>query len=228
MKILSLNIRHGGGSRVDAIIEYLASEAFDVLVLSEFRNNKSGDKIKQFLLSNGFKFVLPETNEAKKNTVLVAAKSFTKINLPSLPVPWSCIGIKSALINIIGVYFPFKNKKKPLFDWFIETAQSMENTIIIGDFNTGSNELDLEGSSKFYCAKEFLVLSQEKLVDAFRLLHPADREYSWFSSVGNGFRIDHALVTQDLSNQLLSVRYNHDTRISLSDHSAIEISLEQN
>ena len=44
MKILSINIRHGGGTRVDAILENLGTHHFDVLVLSEFRHNRVGEK----------------------------------------------------------------------------------------------------------------------------------------------------------------------------------------
>ena len=221
MKILSLNIRHGGGTRVDAILEYLESHHFDVLVLSEFRHNRAGDKLKRFLSQKGFEFVSPETNEPKKNTVLVAAKSITQVDLPALPVPWSTIGARCGLLQVIGVYFPLKEAKKPLFDWFVANLRNMRNTVLIGDFNTGSNELDLQGKSKFYCSEEFIDLSQDKLVDAYRFLHPTNREYSWYSSVGNGFRIDHVLVTSDLLDCISEVRYEHTTRNVISDHSAL-------
>lgn len=227
MKILSLNIRHGGGSRVDAILEYLGSHHFDVLVLSEFRHNRAGDKLKRFLSQKSFEFVSPETSDHKKNTVLVAAKSITPVDLPALPVPWSTIGARCGFLQVIGVYFPLKDAKKPLFDWFVAHSRNMLNTVLIGDFNTGSNELDLQGKSKFYCSDEFADLSQNKLVDAYRLLHQTNREYSWYSSVGNGFRIDHALVTSDLLDRISEVRYEHTTRDVISDHSALFLNLSE-
>jgi hypothetical protein len=45
MRIVTINLRHGGGQRIDQIIELLISFHSDVLVLTEFRNNKNGDKI---------------------------------------------------------------------------------------------------------------------------------------------------------------------------------------
>jgi len=39
MKIVTLNIRHGGGTRVPVILEYLDSQNGDVIVLTEFREN---------------------------------------------------------------------------------------------------------------------------------------------------------------------------------------------
>jgi hypothetical protein len=39
MKIVTLNIRHGGGTRVPVILEYLDSQNGDVIVLTEFHEN---------------------------------------------------------------------------------------------------------------------------------------------------------------------------------------------
>ena len=45
MKIVSLNVRHGGGSRLVSIIDRLKQYNSDVIVLTEFRNNKNADLI---------------------------------------------------------------------------------------------------------------------------------------------------------------------------------------
>ena len=42
MRLLTWNLQHGGGSRIGGIAEALLPYEADVLVLSEFRNNKSG------------------------------------------------------------------------------------------------------------------------------------------------------------------------------------------
>ncbi len=45
-RILSLNLRHGGGSRANLLIDWIASKAPFVAVLTEWRENASGRLIK--------------------------------------------------------------------------------------------------------------------------------------------------------------------------------------
>src|SRR4051812_12327263 len=53
LKIISFNIRHGGGSRVTRIEEAIAGHAPDVVVLPEFRNNPAGATLRSWLAAQG-------------------------------------------------------------------------------------------------------------------------------------------------------------------------------
>ena len=55
--------------------------------------------------------------------------------------------------------------------------------------------------------------------DLWRHRYPDGREYSWFSTRGNGFRID-------LAARAGTIRYSHEDRIAgLSDHSPLILEL---
>jgi exonuclease III len=75
--------------------------------------------------------------------------------------------------------------------------------------------------------QQFDALVAAGWVDAWRSLHPDAREYSWCNArSGNGFRLDHALLSPSLAGELASARYVHATRESkASDHSALLIEL---
>ena len=74
MKILSWNIRQGGGTRSEAISNALITEGCDMIVLSEFQNNAAGQLIRIKVLMNGYFFQSPSSEDKKKNGVLIAAR----------------------------------------------------------------------------------------------------------------------------------------------------------
>ena len=224
MLILSLNIRHGGGSRLTKILDYIISMNADIVVLTEFRNNKNSHTIKETLKSHAYQFISTLNTDATKNSVLVASRIMGhQIDLES-PNNWSLNAVDINGIQLVGTYFPLKNDKKDLINWFLEQGLNFRKTIFIGDFNTGSNTLDKDKTgSSFFMGSEFETISQEILTDSFRYKNPELREYSWHSSAGNGFRIDHCLVTKDLTDNIRSVSYDHKTRPELTDHSALMV-----
>ncbi len=227
MKILSLNIRSGGGVRTDAILAYLNKIFPDIVVLTEFRKNVCGDRILAWLKQSGFSYQVTPTVDGKKNTVIIAGKHIKALYLDMFPNDWSAAAIRTNGINIIGVYFPQEEKKQPVFDWFLHHARDMQKTVLIGDFNTGLNDIDRENprSVRFHCQDDFSILSTETFIDAYRYDNPKKRTYSWYSVKNNGFRIDHVLLTRDLVKFLGSVFYDHSTRSTLTDHSGLIVEL---
>lgn len=223
MKLLSLNIRHGGGKRFEKIKSYLSSQDFDVLLLQEFRDNKTGQFIKEYLHSIGYQFVYNKT-EKSQNTVLTAAKVITKFNTPYQINDWSCLITEINSTKIINVYFPQRSDKKIVFDFLKSFVIGHKNTVIAGDFNTGNNVLDTEGT-KFHCSDDFNELSNKILNDAYRLLYQTKRDYSWYSNKGNGFRVDHILVSDDLKDKVISIKYDQSTRKDTTDHAAMSANI---
>jgi exodeoxyribonuclease III len=53
MRLVTWNLQHGGGRRIDQIAVALLPYDADVLVLSEYRNNVSGDDLRARLKEDG-------------------------------------------------------------------------------------------------------------------------------------------------------------------------------
>ena len=226
MKLLALNIRQGGGTRIAAFSDYLVAQDCDALVISEFRCNVAGHKLIATLRQAGYSHFHHTNTEPRQNTVMVATK------LPSTPMAitgctndWSLVGAGWAGMQLVGVYFPQRKDKAGVFDTLDAMASS--NLLAIGDFNTGSNTLDAEGA-KFHCADQFVHLANETLTDLWRAHNGQQtQEYSWYSRASNGFRIDHALAGPEATSRCMASYYDHSTRDTLTDHSALIVELSQ-
>ena len=230
MKITTLNLRHGGGQRIDLCLRYLVSTQSDVLVLSEFRNNQNGIKLKQHLKDHGFNFFFSPTEDSN-NSILIATRTNAYLDrikdLTENDKHRACLVTVDGL-KIMGVYFPQKNEKKTLFKTILDDNNELLNqkSLIIGDFNTGLPFKD-ESNESFYCVNEFQRLNEVGFIDAWRSRHPDKYEYSWYSPSENGFRIDHALASIKFNSLIQSISYDHTPRDQkITDHSALIINLK--
>ena len=224
MKLLALNIRQGGGTRIDSICSYLIAEDCDALVISEFRRNTPGDQLIEALRQAGFSHIHHNNTDSKQNTVMLATKQASNLlKIDGCSNEWSLIGIRWAGLQLVGTYFPQRKDKAGVFNT-LETIASSD-LLAIGDFNTGSNTLDTE-AAKFHCADEFLSLANRTFTDLWRA-HNGEvaQEYSWYSNAGNGFRIDHALAGMTATSRCINSYYDHSTRDTLTDHSALIVEL---
>ena len=70
--------------------------------------------------------------------------------------------------------------------------------LAIGDFNTCRAYLDEAGAID-PTAHYMDAIEQIGFHDRWRHRYPERREYSWFSTRSNGFRIDHAFLSQNLT-----------------------------
>ena len=224
MKILALNIRQGGGTRIDSICSYLIAQDCDALVISEFRRNSSGNQLIEALRQAGFSHIHHNNTDSKQNTVMLATKQASNLlKIDGCSNEWSLIGISWAGLQLVGTYFPQRKDKAGVFNT-LETMASSD-LLAIGDFNTGSNALDSQGA-KFHCAEQFGNLANTILTDLWRT-HNGElaKEYSWYSNAGNGFRIDHALAGVKATSRCVACYYDHSTRDTLTDHSALVVEL---
>jgi exonuclease III len=105
------------------------------------------------------------------------------------------------------------------------TPAGFPHALAIGDFNTCRAYLDEVGAIDV-TAHYMDAIEQIGFHDLWRRRYPDGREYSWFSTRGNGFRIDHAFLSQDLAARAGTIRYSHEDRIAgLSDHSPLILEL---
>jgi len=230
-KIIEWNIRHGGGKRTPHIISRLQKQNPDIIVLAEFRNNAYGALIKKELASKGYTEQVHGIAMSRVNTVLVASK--VRIESSSYFFELKehkqrLIGLKFNDFNMIVFYFPTGKRKIPVFDFLLRLIRDCLNepTILIGDLNTGKHFIDEEGKTfkvPFYIEK----IENAGWIDAWRFFHVSEREYTWYSTKGNGFRLDHAFVSPKMLEKLRMVYYSHSERTEgLSDHSALVVEFE--
>ncbi|MCC7301286.1 MAG: endonuclease/exonuclease/phosphatase family protein [Bacteroidia bacterium] len=232
MKILTWNIRHGGGTRVNEILEVLSGKYAEtaIVVMSEFRSNTQGGRIRQHLKKAGYVYQFaPEAGE-KTNTVLVASRLELNFSVyPRLGIhSHRVVGAEGTDFQVYACYFPQQDEKKQVFEFLLQEIQDGPDkpVIITGDINTGKHYIDEEGATFFHSAY-LEKLEATGMLDAFRHFHPDAREYSWYSNrAKNGFRIDHFFVSANLKDRVFSCLYSHEEREKkISDHSVMMLEI---
>jgi len=227
MKFLSWNIQQGGGTRVLGILKFINEQKPDVLVLSEFRNNKQGIIIRQKLLEKGYFSQAVSLPYSDTNSVLIASKfpSDTRLFVNTkMDFGHDVIAADYDAFHLYGVYLPHKKKHK-LFDLLQIEVVKYNPAIIMGDFNTGKNFIDQKKDS-FWYTEDLKKLEALGMQDAFRHIHGQVEAYSWFSHQGNGYRYDHIYVHEDLLPLVKNCDYIHKAREEkLSDHSPMVLEI---
>jgi len=232
MKIFTWNIRHGGGARLNEILSEIRKNAdSDVIVLTEFRDNKNAQAIRAVLSECGMPFQFMPNTEPRVNTILIATRheaefyQFPNLNEHAHRV----VMLKSGSLQIFGTYFPQKKEKAKVFSFLADQLKnaSLDQTVVVaGDLNTGLHFKDEQGKS-FHCSEDFQKLLETGMTDAWRLLNADLSEYSWYSNYGNGFRIDHCLVSSNSKNVIRNCFYIHKAREKkYSDHSQMVLELD--
>ena len=230
MRLLAWNIRQGGGSRLARIAAALEQHAADILFLSEYRGGEAAGRLRVALETLGYRYKTALAPPAGRSGVLIAARCpFCDHGAVGggLAEPYRMVGAVFPGFRVVGIYMPNLFAKVPYWEELIKTMrESCEPALAIGDFNTCRPYLDEAGAidrTAFYMDR----IAEIGFCDLWRSRNPELREYSWFSTRGNGFRIDHAFVSDALAARTGSIRYSHDERLAgLSDHSPLILELE--
>ncbi len=232
LRVICWNIRHGGGDgdRSARIHEAFSGFNADLLVVPEFRTNPAGDRLKAHLATLGYHLSHPET-PPKLNTVLVACRTPIRSANPLLgreELGHRLWRVDLEWISVCAVYMALGKEKLPYWQALIEAGVNPDAPdLVIGDFNTGDNHLDLTPGATPFELSEFMVqMSEVGYVDVWRARHGERRDYSWYSNHGGGFRLDHAFLRRDLDG-VRGCEFDHAPRESkASDHSALILDLE--
>lgn len=231
MRLLAWNIRQGGGSRLARIADALVRHDADILVLSEYRGGDSGLRLLGVLDALGYRYATAQTPPPGRSGVLIAARcAFREFDTigPPLPEPYRMIAVEFASFRLFGVYMPNLLAKVPYWEALLAALpeETGGHALAVGDFNTCRPYLDEAGAidrTAHYMDK----LAGIGFCDLWRRRYPTQREYSWFSTRGNGFRIDHAFLSETLAQSAGPIRYAHEERIAgISDHSPLILDLE--
>lgn len=189
--------------RLDEVADVAAESGADIVVLTEYREGKTGDLSRE-LVERGFTFtVTSPADSANTDVRRVLIGSTTPLGQlegsapPLYPERWAGAVVQEIGLVIGGVYLPGSRTgaKQQWWTWLLSEAARLGRrpALLIGDFNTGLHRIDEQGAT-FSCAASMQELMDSGWTDAWRSLHPQDREFTWWSHVGNGFRLDHAFV----------------------------------
>jgi len=236
LRILSWNILHGGGTRCAQILSTIEKYQPDIVTLQEFRHGSSKAVLLDGLRSVGLDTVFaPETSSARENSLLIAtsmpmkAHSFPDDTVPARAISASIEASPMIDINFIAVHFPQKKAQVPLFNALLDLPISWldGHSILMGDFNCGIPLVDSE-TKTFYATHLFQQLLTDGWYDSWRQRNPDAREFTWVSTrKSNGFRYDHALVSEALNKLVIDVKYDHSVRDEkASDHSLMLLDID--
>ncbi|MEM7112537.1 MAG: endonuclease/exonuclease/phosphatase family protein [Chloroflexota bacterium] len=244
MRIVSWNIRAGGGKRRDGILAQLLAWQPDVIALSEFRGTPASQELAAKLAEAGWPHQLQTIDRRKPatNSLLTAAKYPLKLlktrHAPKQPRRWLLTRVQCptpfVLANMhipnfnTGFKYPYHTAVlKVMKGWRLGPA------IFAGDTNSGKSYID-DATGVFWRREHEWMEAIETLgwVDAFRHLHGEERVYSWYSHRDNGFRLDQAFLNPKMMPALQGMRYEWgvsptepERRDGLSDHAAMILDL---
>lgn len=148
-------------------------------------------------------------------------------------------------IDVINIYLPngqrFGSEKYQyklawmdhLLQWLTERYDPHSPVLLCGDFNIAPSDQDHafeDSSEQLFTSREerdrYRLILNWGFRDAFRILHPGDRTYTWWDYRGmafqrnEGMRIDHILISHGLVERLRAVTVDRSPRAedSPSDH----------
>ncbi len=216
----------GGEPRLKRLVPLLAKLDADLLVLTEFKSGALGEELKDLLAQSGYIYFLCNTQEAfKLGTAIASRRPIKVVELPILAVtePWRSLGVTIDGIDVFGFYFPLNEPKQLYWDWVLNNAAKLHDRdiVLMGDFNTGKIRVDETGET-FDCQDKHETLERLGFVDAWREFYPKGRDYTWYSSYGNGFRLDYIWVSPGIESRIQRIWHDHEARLTLfSDHSTV-------
>jgi len=215
-----------GEPRLKRLTSWLAKLDADLLVLTEFKAGALGDELKELLAHDGYSYFLSHPQRPfSLGTAIASRQSITIVELPipAAAEPWRSLGVTIDGIEVFGFYFPLKEAKPLYWDWLLNNAEKIRdrNVVLLGDFNTGKIRVD-EAGETFDCQDKHEALEKLGFMDAWRHSYPKGRDYTWYSSSGNGFRLDYIWTSPRLAPRMQRVWHDHEARLTLStDHSTV-------
>ncbi len=245
LSLLTLNIGNPSPERARRQLAWLIRRDEHVLVLTETKASAGCRLLAEGFAEAGYAVHWPQAGPGEYGTMIVSVVAATADDgfgdrvgyLPSraaavvLPAP-------GGPLRVIGLYVPARDasieKTERKRKWLAACDAALAATagempvLLLGDLNV--IEPDHRPGYPFFAPFEYdfyrALADPHRLTDAFRRLHPRDAEYSWAGRRGDGYRYDHAFVSDSLSGQVIACDYLHQPRDDgLSDHSALTMHL---
>lgn len=244
VRVLTWNIQNPSIERARAQLDWLVGMKANIIILTEAKYSKGSDYIVSSLESLGYTVFFSAPVDGEYSTIIASRGFVTEkwaVNIAFLPHRVEAAILKTFLgdLRVVGMYAPSHgmdesgdtkrlNFQCQITQWLASLSKSggIVNLIVGGDLNVIEPDhvphiaAFSEEDYQFYDS-----FTKAGLVDAFKLMQPAGREYSWISRDGEGQRLDHFFVSTDISSHIIECCYKHASRRSkLSDHSAMWLS----
>jgi exodeoxyribonuclease III len=226
IRLLTLNLQHGGGNRIDRIAELVLSHRPDIAILTEYRAT-TGPALSAKLAAGGLLHQASSEPERPKNGVFVAAHlPFTVVREPKYPSPsprhWLELQFESFRLG--AIYLGVNREEYGDFlDWLVDliNRRMLSSFILAGDFNW--LEMGDGGNGVPGMVEE---LSAAGYTDAWRKLNPTGRDYSWTNHNGTRTRVDYMFLSRRVAPYLTHARYDHDGQNGkVSDHDLLIVEM---
>lgn len=245
VRIVSWNIRAGGGVRAAAISRQLQDWRPDVVALSEYRGTPASQSIATALQASGLVYQRStvDARQPAVNALLVASRwPLRGVRLrraPSNPRRWLHVNVAAGTpFALMAVHIPNRSSglKYPFMDAVLDLIECWRGPagLLVGDTNSGCIGIDEESAAFNQIETRWLqALGELGWRDGFRALRGEAREYTWYSPNGrNGFRLDQAFADPRLMRRLRDVRHcwggydGHGRFEVLSDHAALVLDFD--
>ncbi len=230
VKLLSWNIRQGGGPRRHRIAECIRAHDADVVALIEFVPGTGGE-LTRALRDKGFGHEIQGVRRGFDYTVCVLSKTRLARRDSGIPLLedsglWLEVGIPDHDFTLGVVHAPTspRARMREFLGGVVAVAEARKDDafLFVGDFNTGAGQID--GPLKnFGDVDRFLAVQAAGFHDAWRHVHGDLVEHTYtFPRTGKSYRIDHALASRSLLGRVRGCGYSHEERTcGASDHSAL-------
>ena len=236
MRVISWNIQHGGGRRINGIFDQLMNWDPDVVVLSELRGTRASRELVSALHGSQLEHVESTVSESKPSENSISVLSRYPLVRHATPtglvdehrwVQAEVVAPEPFLLAGLHVPNRTSGRKHDFLDAVVNglPGEGALPGLAVGDMNTGRNGADEE--SVFFDAFEdswFDRLEVAGWTDAYRSRLPDGRDFSWYSTHGNGFRLDHAFATASMNERINEVRYDWG-EARCSDHAALIVEI---
>ncbi len=260
--VATWNVMQGGGDRRPRILGQIAQSKAAIVGLTEIRRNNLGAWI-DGLHRLGYTYIEHACPEGpgydKIHSVLIASRvPLQRVPLEDVedPARWVAVYVPTLDVEVLCVHIPGTpddkvrpgthsllgvERKQMMWEAVIRYVRPRKDNrlIVMGDFNTGRNDIDkTPGGTAYKCAEFIDGLEGLGMFDTFRTLHPTKREYTWYSKSTrgrrrdlNGFRLDHIFVSTALSYGIVAAEHVHHVRGpvaegGLSDHAIVMAELD--
>jgi len=243
MRIVSWNIRAGGGVRCAEIASQLQRWQPDIVGLCEFRATPPSARLAGLLAEYGLEHQMTTADLAMPggNALLLASRwPLTRLHLRRRPIEprrWMATRVAAETPFVLGLMHApnmVTGRKMPYLEAIEAIAGSWRHgpAIFLGDTNCGWPVIDEERPVFGPITASWLdALHALGWRDAFRHLRAEERFYTWYSpNGGNGFRLDQAFVNRRMLPRLQDACYQWGRpsiadeacrREALSDHAAL-------
>lgn len=230
LRILTWNLRHGGGTRrMPEIILALAHHNPDIAMLSEFRGAPGGN-VRALLADRGLPHHLIAPARDTENRVMIASRwpllaITADADFPAGCNRWLAARVPDLDLTLAAVHVPDdsrRTEKLACWQFLVDFARKNAKLpcLVAGDFNSGRKGSDAD--EPLAGAALLGTFSTLGMCDVWRALHPDSRERSWHGHRGESSRIDAIFASEPLRKSLSDAYFSHAEREQgISDHSPL-------